>query len=669
MFKNKTIVICQSALHFLSGSEIVTLELSEYFKNQGAKVLVFTWFLSDPIKCEFDRQGITVTTDSEDKRLLKADYIWVHHQAIPKIILENIKKLNMHFLFFHMSATDTIYLEQPYIYGLEEKLASKVLYVSEEAMKFGTEKYPSVKSRAEILRNWVPERFCNYPFTPSDKLKRVLVVSNHTPEEVVGLKGALLSHGVDVDFIGSNGECTLIKPEILADADVVVTIGKTVQYCLGMGLPVYVYDHFGGPGFLTEKNYEKTRSLNFSGRGYKKKTTDDIANEILSDYEKAKEFQIKNRVKFVEEFSIATILPDIFKKVEKRDFSKLGDEFIASSIGALWLVRERCVADNCLVQCVAENKRLASEVGRYSSAYESLKNSRTVRVAEKVKRLAKRSEPDPFSLKNGYTVETIQSPGSGLKTKIIGMIRIKNESLILDDTLNNLERIVDGFILLDDNSSDDSVEIAKHHSKCLAIIRHKKTVEGDRSMEESIHRQLLLDEARKYNPDWLFYQDADERIEDTEAFREYMLENTDNERVSGIKLSLFDAYMTKNDMEPYEKGELFGFRKMFGRERRDILMAWKNTESATFKTKADMREPDGIDLAKVETRFYVQHYGKAISEDQWEETCDYYVKHFPGYAKKWEARKGKAVHDKYSDFGTELMTWNEVKKDGGILIS
>ena len=108
---------------------------------------------------------------------------------------------------------------------------------------------------------------------------------------------------------------------------------------------------------------------------------------------------------------------------------------------------------------------------------------------------------------------------------------------------------------------------------------------------------------------------------------------------------------------------------MFGRERRDILMAWKNTESATFKTKADMREPDGIDLAKVETRFYVQHYGKAISEDQWEETCDYYVKHFPGYAKKWEARKGKAVHDKYSDFGTELMTWNEVKKDGGILIS
>ena len=149
----------------------------------------------------------------------------------------------------------------------------------------------------------------------------------------------------------------------------------------------------------------------------------------------------------------------------------------------------------------------------------------------------------------------------------------KNESLILDDTLSELEKIVDGFIILDDNSKDNGIKIAKSHLKCLAIIKNTKTKTGDRSWEESIHRETLLNLAKKYNPDWIFYQDADERIESPEKVREFILKNTNNPSVSSIAFSLFDAYMTEKDFKPYRGGPLSNFRKMFGPERRDIIMA------------------------------------------------------------------------------------------------
>ena len=61
-----------------------------------------------------------------------------------------------------------------------------------------------------------------------------------------------------------------------------------------------------------------------------------------------------------------------------------------------------------------------------------------------------------------------------------------------------------------------------------------------------------------------------------------------------------------------------------------------------------------------------QHYGKAISIGHWEDTCNYYMEHFPQYSDKWRQRKGLAVHT-LSDFGTPLYSWEEVKKAGVII--
>jgi len=241
---------------------------------------------------------------------------------------------------------------------------------------------------------------------------------------------------------------------------------------------------------------------------------------------------------------------------------------------------------------------------------------------------------------------------------LIGMIREKDESLILQDTLDHVAKFVDGIIVYDDASTDDSVKIALTHPAVLQVIVNKRWKKSGRIWEETYSRKLLLNTAKRYKPEWLFYFDADERFEgDIRPF----LEKECPSDINAIRISLFDAYITKDDREPYKKGgKLLDLRKYFGPEKRDILMLWRNVAKADY-TRPDAREPQGFTTKEMLTRFYCQHYGKAQSIEHWEATCRYYANFFPKYSEKWRARMGKAVHSE-SDFGQKLYTWAEVKR-------
>jgi len=269
---------------------------------------------------------------------------------------------------------------------------------------------------------------------------------------------------------------------------------------------------------------------------------------------------------------------------------------------------------------------------------------------------------------NRFAYRVIKGKNPSRHVKIIGIIRCRNEELVLQDSLDYLSRMVDGVVLYDDASTDKTVEIARNHPMVLEVIRNKKWRQHQRAWEETANRKLLYDRARRgYNPDWFVYVDADERIEGD--VREF-LNSKESDGIDGIRVQLFDAYVTPSDKEDYTQGmQLLNFRKYFGNERRDILMIWRNLPNINYSLpKPDMREPHGLEDGKnVITKFYCQHYGKAISVQQWEDTCEYYATNFPMYAAKWEERRGKAVHDK-SDFGTELMTWRQLKKHGGVKI-
>ena len=239
--------------------------------------------------------------------------------------------------------------------------------------------------------------------------------------------------------------------------------------------------------------------------------------------------------------------------------------------------------------------------------------------------------------------------------KIFGLTRIRNESLIIKDTLDHLAGFCDAVFVYDDASEDGTFEICKNHKIVKDILRNNEWKE-DRLVEEYSNRQDLLNLARLHasTDDWFVYIDADERID----FDWSLLNKT---KSNAVRMKLFDFYITHEDVD---KG--YNERKWLGPEYRKIVIAFKNSPELIYKT-LDQREVILPKKKKILDSGYVKHYGKAISIDVWEQTCDYYIEYFDKYADKWKARKGKAIHEK-SDFSNDLIQWHEKESKGFQLV-
>lgn len=246
----------------------------------------------------------------------------------------------------------------------------------------------------------------------------------------------------------------------------------------------------------------------------------------------------------------------------------------------------------------------------------------------------------------------------GQKHFLVGLTRVRNEALLLPGTLDYLGRHVDAIVAYDDASTDATVDILRVHPKVAFVVANQAWEQDidSRRLAEGRHRGLLLDMARAELPhEWMLCFDPDERV--TGDMRGFV-EGLRDDPCDAVRVRLFDAYMTPEDHVPYTPDqELLDFRKFYGPERRDILMLWRNRAGIGF-AEGDGRTPRGMENIKVD--LYCQHYGKSLSVFHWEETCDYYIQHFPfeTYGRKWSQRKGKAIHTE-SDFGRPLYPWGE----------
>jgi len=241
---------------------------------------------------------------------------------------------------------------------------------------------------------------------------------------------------------------------------------------------------------------------------------------------------------------------------------------------------------------------------------------------------------------------------------LIGITRLRNEELILRDALDYVGNHVDAIIAYDDASTDGTLEILRGHPKVVLVVANgswEQDIEA-RRIAEGRHRGLLQQIARaRLQFEWMFCFDPDERV--TGDLRGFLAGPLASE-CDGMRVRLFDAYMTPDDHAPYQPNRaLLGFRRFFGPEQRDILMLWRNRPGVFFG-KQHAREPGGVE--RVQTDLYCQHYGKSLSIDHWEETCDYYVRHFPfeTYGRKWLDRKGRGIHTQ-SDFMRPLFEWGD----------
>jgi glycosyltransferase involved in cell wall biosynthesis len=224
---------------------------------------------------------------------------------------------------------------------------------------------------------------------------------------------------------------------------------------------------------------------------------------------------------------------------------------------------------------------------------------------------------------------------------VAGITKVRNESEIIQDTLDHYAQWCDKIWVYDDASTDNTVEICKAHPVVAWVIEGKK-LDPDRQRAEQRNRQRVLKAAQGADPDWVIYFDADERIEMPEF---------DWEKYDGVKMKLFDFYITEEDVD-----KRYDERRWMGPEYREILMMFKNNPALRYQHR-DQREMV-LRGGRVLKAGYVKHYGKAISVEEWEKTCDYYAEWPEPYATKWKNRRGKAVHSK-SDWDRTLILWDE----------
>ena len=197
-----------------------------------------------------------------------------------------------------------------------------------------------------------------------------------------------------------------------------------------------------------------------------------------------------------------------------------------------------------------------------------------------------------WQLRDGEQIIACNTSLFGQKHFLIGITRVRNEALILRDTLDYVGKHVDAIVAYDDASTDRTLEILGEHPKVALVVTNRSweaNIEA-RRIAEGRHRGLLLQTAREHLQfDWIFCFDPDERV--TGDLRGF-IEGTHSGDYDGVRIQLFDAYMTPGDHAPYQADrELLGFRRFFGPERRDILMLWRNRLEFIFAK----REPAGVE--------------------------------------------------------------------------
>jgi hypothetical protein len=342
-YNRKRVLITQNNLNKFAGSEVVTLELANFFVDNGAKVTVFTYSLGQPIAEEFSREHkIRVITDPNNSLSFSDfDLVWVHHQVLPTTMLSELTsgcKLPV-IVFNHMSSF--VPLELPYMAGLEQSVASVILFNSNETRRI--QEYCFSDTSQNIMKvypNPVPKSFINYPHIQNKNtaLKKLLIASSHPVNELFIALGKLRARGIEVDIIGELHAPKLMTPKALSKYDAVVTVGKTVPYCLTLGIPAYCYDRFNGPGYLSPSNYAKASSFNFSGRNFNKKTAAIIERELTNQFSDAKSFAKQKRSFAKKEFDIERCLNNALGLVEPRGFVKIIARDVASYISTQQIV-------------------------------------------------------------------------------------------------------------------------------------------------------------------------------------------------------------------------------------------------------------------------------------------------------------------------------------------
>ncbi len=177
--------------------------------------------------------------------------------------------------------------------------------------------------------------------------------------------------------------------------------------------------------------------------------------------------------------------------------------------------------------------------------------------------------------------------------KLIVMLRVKDGIFFADEWLQSYEKIADEIVVLDNGSTDGTLEKFQSHPKVSSVIQTNDYHEGR-------DKNLLYNEVRKRKPDWCIWVDIDEILE-PHLTRKHFERLMNSSFINKYAFRRFHFIDTK-----YFAGSWFRLKYSAGHDR----LMWRESAEGYFENYIiDSPNVKGIKGLKWNTSFRIKHLG------------------------------------------------------------
>lgn len=238
------------------------MQLCEGLRSLGVQAEIGTLVLGSPMRELAAEKGIVIhNLFTSDLETFDYDVIWAHHAPVLAYLLFKKQVADTKIIFSSLSSI--LPLEAPPIFYNDLRYFLSHNPVNTKALvNAGVP-----EQQIHYFPNFAPQKFFSAARKQFNEFpKKIAIVSNHPPKEIREFAAIAQDHHILVDIIGIEDKPVFVDEQFLSNYDLVITIGKTVQYCFALKIPIYCYDHFGGPGYIDNENFEFCRTHNFSGK-------------------------------------------------------------------------------------------------------------------------------------------------------------------------------------------------------------------------------------------------------------------------------------------------------------------------------------------------------------------------------------------------------------------